>query len=222
MFGNEPHLIEDILARVIKYCQTHPPYAPGFRPKRKADYLMAGNNEKSLSAINSMHESVSRINSSVSYSKFAAPNQPKHPTLLQRGHPQSSSLPSIYSKPVQQNIHYYEAENSSNLQHNQKPLSPTKKLPTIRHQSATKIAHHSPKHKIPPITAATSKKERTQIEKLILIQDITERDRVIEQLELALTAAQKQVAGLERLVNIKDKRMQLLSRRQDDMFRPIM
>lgn len=222
MFGSEPLLIEDILARIIKYVQTHPSNAPGFRPKRRA----GGNNQSVTnegSVSNIFHESSSMI----SASRITKHNFPPLPNRasLESGKfgpsPEASIHPPI-SHATSPDIRLKPGP-SAHFQSQGSRQTAKALLPHIRHQSAALIKQPPAKARPAnlPKLAPIGKQEKAVAQKAQLILDIEERDGVVAQLEAVLHAAQQQVNYLEKLVDLKDKKMRLLERRNDPVFHPV-
>lgn len=203
MFASEPLLIDDILLRVIKYIDGHPPTAPGFRPKRRAEHRpISFGQEASVSQMYTGRESVSIANL----------NNPE----------------TTYSRPESSIVPVYKSEESrvqASTKHRTVAMS-IKALPRVATLQARQASGTSKSFKrseptnLPPIAA--SKRERAMQQRDQLVVDILQRDTVIEQLEAVLLAAQQEVIALEKLVSVKEKKMQLLVHRDDEVFRPVL
>lgn len=211
MFGSEPFLIEDILAKVIYFTYKNPPGSLGTNPNAKNKGKMVETSisriERSsggLPPVSTLHRVKAMrqsVGASVPHLKAKLSNHGEDPNNYRHTKDQSIYDPHRSSNPSQQS-HPINTRTIDNT------------LPRITRKQTTSAALPKIKH-----TSATD--QRRDLDNIKMVKDIVKKDDVIEKLEEAIKAAQMQVAELERLVQIKDKKVYLHQHKYDSVFRPI-
>lgn len=209
MFGSEPYLIEDILVKVIKFVMKTPAAAIGMNPQA---HKPGQRIETSVSKIE-RSSGLPKISTLQRIKKMRPPVEVSQPNLKRNKLPEYQNVQEAdYANQGSeyQNLKYY----------NQPSEADTRKR---QERSLPKISRKFGPSSALPKTQQSGSDTKTQardLKQIMIIRDIVKKDQVVDKLEDAIKAAQLQVAELERLVKIKDKKIFLHQHKHDPLFRP--
>lgn len=200
MFGSEPFLIDDILHKVMKHVHKFPGVTEGSR----------GPNELSSISMNKSRNTNNRKGSSV---RASLPLLRNNKLTSSNNQIKETEMKPVYQQPL------YPAQDIGNS--NQKAYKQTD-AKVSQHIMASPAKRGNAFSALPKVKQVKEKKSHKQMQEELKVKmlkkDIITRDEVIEKLEDAIRAAQRQVAELEKLVQIKNKKIFLFQHRHDPVF----
>lgn len=211
MFGSEPFLIEDILAKVIYFTYKNPPGSLGTNPNTKNKSKIVETSVSRIERRSGGLPPVSTLHRVKAMRQSVGASVPHLKAKLSKHEEGSNNYSYIQD---QSNCDPRRSSNPSQQSHPTNARAIDNNLPRITRKQATSSA-------LPKIKQTSATDQKRDLDKIKMVRDIVKKDDVIEKLEEAIKAAQMQVVELERLVQIKDKKMYLHQHKYDSVFRPV-